>query len=104
MILPTDIRSLSEFQRTTKKYIARLKKSGRPEVLTVNGEASVVIQDAAAYAKAMGKAKPQTDLEAVREGLAQMDAGQGRPWREVREELLREADKLGRRSRRRLSA
>ena len=37
MIRTSNIRSLSEFQRNAKRHIRRLKKTGRPEVLTVNG-------------------------------------------------------------------
>ena len=46
MIKVKDIYSLSDFQRNTKTHLKSLKESGRPEMLTVNGEASVVIQDA----------------------------------------------------------
>ena len=37
MIHLDDIYSLTEFQRHTKEHIERLKQTGRPEVLTVNG-------------------------------------------------------------------
>ena len=49
MIKPEDIRSLTEFSRNTKAYLKRLKRTGRPELLTVNGKAEVVVQSAAAY-------------------------------------------------------
>ncbi len=44
-----DIHSLSDFQRNTKQYVNELKDSHRPVVLTINGEAALVVQDAAAY-------------------------------------------------------
>jgi hypothetical protein len=46
-----DIASLTDFHRNSKSHIKRLKLSGRPEVLTMNGKAVVVVQDAAAYQK-----------------------------------------------------
>ena len=49
MIRPEDIRSLTEFARNTKTHLKRLKQTGRPELLTVNGKAEVVVQSAAAY-------------------------------------------------------
>jgi len=49
MIVLGNIQSLSDFQRNTRAHIRRLGKTGKPEVLTVNGKASVVVQDAAAY-------------------------------------------------------
>ena len=44
-----DITSLTNFHRNSTTYCKRLKKSGRPEVLTVNGKAVLVVQDAEAY-------------------------------------------------------
>ena len=49
MIRPEDIGSLTDFSRNTKAHLRRLKRTGRPELLTVNGEAEVVIQNASAY-------------------------------------------------------
>jgi hypothetical protein len=57
-----DIASLTDFHRNSTVHCKRLKRSGRPEVLTVNGKAVLVVQDAAAY---------QQLLEAVeRAGIA----------------------------------
>ena len=47
--IANDIQSLSTFKRDTTKMAARLKETGRPIVLTVNGKAEMVVQDAAAY-------------------------------------------------------
>ena len=49
MIRPEDIGSLTEFARNTKAHLKRLKRTGRPELLTVNGKAEVVVQTATAY-------------------------------------------------------
>ena len=49
MIRPEDIGSLTDFARNTKAHLSRLKRTGRPELLTVNGKAEVVVQSAAAY-------------------------------------------------------
>jgi PHD/YefM family antitoxin component YafN of YafNO toxin-antitoxin module len=51
MVKVTAIKPLSDFVRNTRSHIKRLKSSQQPEVLTVNGEAAVVIQDAASYEK-----------------------------------------------------
>ena len=55
MIRPTDIHTLDSFRRKTKQHVDRLQSTGRPEVLTVNGKPSVVVQDAAAYEQQMEK-------------------------------------------------
>ena len=49
MIRPEDIGSLTDFARNTKAHLRRLKRTGRPELLTVNGKAEVVVQTATAY-------------------------------------------------------
>jgi PHD/YefM family antitoxin component YafN of YafNO toxin-antitoxin module len=49
MIRPEDIGSLTDFARNIKAHLKRLKKTGRPELLTVNGKAEVVVQNASAY-------------------------------------------------------
>jgi len=49
MIRPEDIGSLTDFNRNTKAHLKRRKRTGRPELLTVNGKAEVVVQNASAY-------------------------------------------------------
>lgn len=49
MIKIQDILSLTEFHRHSREHIARLHATGRPQVLTVNGRAELVVQDASAY-------------------------------------------------------
>ena len=49
MIRPKDIGSLTDFARNTKAHLQRLRRTGRPQLLTVNGKAEVVVQNAAAY-------------------------------------------------------
>jgi prevent-host-death family protein len=44
-----DVESMAAFKRDTATVAARLKKSGKPLVLTVNGKEELVVQDAAAY-------------------------------------------------------
>ena len=49
MKLTRDIQSLSTFKRDTAKLVRQMKKTGQPVVLTVNGKAELVVQDAASY-------------------------------------------------------
>jgi len=49
MIRSEDITSLTDFAKNTKAHLKRLKRTGRPELLTVNGKAEVVVQNATAY-------------------------------------------------------
>jgi len=51
MKLSRDIQSLSVFKRDSSKFIKQMKKTGQPIVLTVNGKAAMVIQDADSFQK-----------------------------------------------------
>jgi PHD/YefM family antitoxin component YafN of YafNO toxin-antitoxin module len=85
-----DIRPLSDFQRNAKDHIRRLKRSGKPSVLTVNGQAEVVVQSARAYQKLLEDRELLDSLRSISRGLEQAKRGEGRPMREFLEELSRE--------------
>jgi prevent-host-death family protein len=55
--LSQDIHSLSEFKRKTAAFLAQMRESGRPVVLTVNGKAEFVIQDVAGYQRLLEPAE-----------------------------------------------
>jgi PHD/YefM family antitoxin component YafN of YafNO toxin-antitoxin module len=90
MIDLSDIRPLSDFQRNTKDHIRRLKKSGKPSVLTVNGQAEVVVQSARAYQKLLEDQELLASLRSISRGLEQAKRGEGRPMKEFLEELASE--------------
>jgi hypothetical protein len=50
-----DITSLSNFQRHTRHFLHRLKETARPLVLTINGQAELVVQDAEAYQRLLAR-------------------------------------------------
>ena len=51
MVKTSAIKPLSDFLRNSKSHIQKLHDTQEPEILTVNGEASVVVQDAESYEK-----------------------------------------------------
>lgn len=55
MIPPDNIHSLTAFKRNTPIYLEKLKESKAPLVLTVNGEAELVVQEAQAYQKLLDR-------------------------------------------------
>ena len=83
MVHLEDIHSLTDFQRNTKEYIQRLKETGRPEVLTVNGKAEIVVQDAASYQKLLELIDRVEAIEGIQKGLESMQRGEGQPAQEV---------------------
>ena len=87
MILPTDIHTLDSFRRKTKQHIDRLQTTGRPEVLTVNGKPSVIVQDAAPYEQQIERLNV---LQALSESVKQADAGKLHDARKAVGKLLDE--------------
>ena len=75
-----DVVSLSDFKRRTREVIDRLRKTGRPIVLMINGKPDLVIQDAATYRTLLDRVEA---IERIREGLADVKAGRTRPARQV---------------------
>lgn len=81
MISVHDIRSLTDFQRHTKAHLRRLKTSRRPTVLTVNGKAELIIQDAGAFEEMLDA------IRGIQRGLDSMKQGAGKPFRAALDEL-----------------
>jgi PHD/YefM family antitoxin component YafN of YafNO toxin-antitoxin module len=77
MIDLKNIFSLSDFQRKTREHIRRLKRTGRPEVLTVNGKAELVVQDATSYQALLDALDQAETLAGIRRGLDSMNRGEG---------------------------
>jgi PHD/YefM family antitoxin component YafN of YafNO toxin-antitoxin module len=86
----TNIHSLSDFQRNTRDHIRKLKRSGKPVVLTVNGQAEVVVQSADAYQKLLDDQELLESIRSVSRGLDQARRGEGHPMREFLESLATE--------------
>jgi prevent-host-death family protein len=83
MNLSQDIHPLTDFKRNTPEFLRQLKETGNPVVLTINGKAELVVQDAASYQRLFDLAEQLETIEAVKEGLASVDRGEGRPMDDV---------------------
>ena len=82
-----DIQSLTTFRRKSGEFLKHLKKTKRPVVLTVNGKAEAVVQDAEAYQRLLDLAARADVYEAIRQGLDDVAHGRTPPSREVFYEL-----------------
>ncbi len=91
MLDVTKTKSLTEFNRNSRECVERLKETGQPELLTVNGEAAVVVQEAAAYQELLKKADYADTVEAIRKGMAEHGRGDAIPMREALEQLAQKA-------------
>ncbi len=70
-----DTYSLTDFKQNAKRHLRRLKTTGLPEVLTINGRAEAVVMTPQAYDRLVELAL--SDVRAkIGVGLAQARAGQ----------------------------
>ncbi len=86
MFTMDSIHPVSDFSRKPAEHIKRLKETGRPEILTVNGKAEVVIQSAKAYEEMVDLIGT---LEKIARAAKEHDEGRGIPV----DEFFREFEK-----------
>ena len=89
MIDLREIQSLTDFKRNTAAYLKRIRKTGTPLVLTVNGKAEIVVQDAKAYQGMLERIERAEAVAAIRKGVEEFERGEGRPARKALQELRR---------------
>jgi prevent-host-death family protein len=77
MDITRDISPLTEFKRDSARMIARMKETGQPQILTVNGKPSVVVMDAAVWQEMQDQLDHAEAIAGIRKGLAQARAGEG---------------------------
>ncbi|MEP6754277.1 MAG: hypothetical protein ABJA67_02160 [Chthonomonadales bacterium] len=95
------IHSLTDFMRNYKVYIANLKKTRLPEVLTVNGKAELVIMDSQSYQAIVDRLDALEALRDTREIMARYQEDDPISKEEmdrrnrIVDELTAESEKLG---------
>ena len=82
-----DIQSLTTFRRRSGDFMKHIKKSKRPVVLTVNGKAAAVVQDAEAYQRLLDIAASADANEGIRQGLEDVKKGRVRSARDFFKEF-----------------
>ncbi|MBD2452623.1 type II toxin-antitoxin system Phd/YefM family antitoxin [Nostoc sp. FACHB-87] len=92
--LSKDIHSLTEFKRNTTEFLQRIKETKHPLVLTVNGKAELVVQDAESYQELLDAAELVTTLKEIKLALEQMQPGQGEKAENFFHELEQEIREL----------
>ena len=87
MLDTREIHPLTDFLRNHKAHVTRLKETQAPEVLTVNGKAAVVVQDAASYQLMLDRLHHMETLTAIQEGMASAERGELKPAAQVLDEM-----------------
>ena len=81
-----DIHSLSSFKRNTLEFIEQMKQTGEPVVLTVNGKAELVVQDAESYQKLLDALERLEAIAGIKQGLEDVEAGRTVSMEEFKQE------------------
>ncbi|MGH6858138.1 MAG: type II toxin-antitoxin system Phd/YefM family antitoxin [Methylocella sp.] len=87
MDILNDILPMTTFRNHSADIMHYLKETKRPVILTVNGKAAAVVQDAEAYQHLLDLAAKASAAEGIRQGLEDLKRGQTRPASEAFDEL-----------------
>jgi prevent-host-death family protein len=81
------IQSLSTFKRNTNELITQMKVTGNPVILTVNGKAELVVQDAESYQKLLDSIEYLESIIGIKKGLEDIVSGDTQPLDKFVEEM-----------------
>jgi prevent-host-death family protein len=90
--LSIDIHYLTDFKRNTTEFLQRLKRTKHPLVLTVNGKAELVVQDAESYQKLLDAVELLETLKGIKLGLEQIEQGKGKKAEDFFNQLFDKLD------------
>lgn len=88
----SQIHPVTDFVRNYRAFLRRMKETGRPEVLTVNGVPECVIVDPVQYQAMLAAYEEARFVAAVNEGIAMMNRGEGAPAAEAFERVRQKLD------------
>jgi prevent-host-death family protein len=74
-----NIYPLSEFQRAAKAFLEKLRGTKEPIILTVNGKASVVVQDAQSYQELLDRLELLEAIAGIHKSIEEFELGKGIP-------------------------
>ncbi len=89
MIDLSDIHSLSDFKRKTTEFMTRMKDNGHPVVLTINGKAELVVQDAVSYQRLLEQAERAEMMDFLLQSRQDIEAGRTEPALEALQRLAK---------------
>ena len=90
--LSRDIHSLTDFKRNTTEFLQRLKRTKHPLVLTVNGKAELVVQDAESYQKLLDAVELLETLKGIKRSVEQIEQGKGKKAEDFFNQLFDKLD------------
>ena len=90
MDITKDIQPMTTFRNHSADIVRHLRDTKRPVVLTVNGKAAAVVQDAEAYQQLLDLAAEASAAEGIRQGLEDLNRGRVRTAQAVFDEIRAE--------------
>jgi len=87
-----DIHPLSEHRAQLTQHLRQVQETGRPMVITQNGRPAAVVLSPSAYDELVCQAEFASDVTAIKQGLADAEAGLGRDANEVLREIAERHD------------
>ena len=84
------VRPINDLLQNPEDFLATLKESSSPVLLTIAGEGRLIVQIPEAYQQRLDQILRYETLEASREGLTSVELGKGRPVAEFFAELKAE--------------
>ncbi len=87
MFRTDEIRTLTDFRQNAKAHLERMESNGGMEILTVNGEAKVVVMTTKAFDAMAEKAHQHDTTAAILRGLADVQSGRVRDAKDALHEL-----------------
>ena len=69
MDITRDIHSLTDFKKNTPIFLQQFKETGEPLILTINGKAELVVQDAESYQKLLQIVEGAKVFDGIRQSL-----------------------------------
>lgn len=73
MNINRDIQTVSQFKQNASKLVKQIQRTKQPLVLTVNGKAAVVLQDAETYQALSAQREYDLTVAAIREAMVDYD-------------------------------
>ncbi len=87
MDITKDIQPMTTFRNNSAEILQHVKTSQRPVILTVNGKAAAVLQDADSYQRLLDLAAGASAAEGIRQGRDDAANGRTEPATSVFDEL-----------------
>ena len=87
MDITRDIQPMTTFRNHSAEIMRHLKDTRRPVILTVNGKAAAVVQDAEAYQHLLDLAAEANAAEGIRQGLEDLRNDRTRRANDVFDEI-----------------